>query len=63
MSRRRFEELVSQEKAKLAEAMFSIQTGDSHEHARIKGIRTGLDKALELYGQSVKDDNLDQGGI
>lgn len=32
-------------------AMFGVALGDSHQHARIKGIRDGLEMAVKLCRQ------------
>lgn len=56
MAQSHFEKLVEDEKRKTGEAMFSIAIGDSHRHAELKGVRQGLDKALELYRQASRTD-------
>lgn len=42
-----------------ADAMFNLPLGDSFGHARLKGIREGLDKAEAAFKQAAKQDDED----
>lgn len=38
------------------DAMFGVALGDSHKHAFVKGTRSGLEKALDLFRQDFQLD-------
>lgn len=42
-------------------AMFSVLIGDSHQHARVKGYREGLEKALALFRETYKQEDSEDG--
>lgn len=40
-----------------SEAMFKVALGDSHGHARLKGLREGLDNAEAAFRSAAKQDD------
>lgn len=60
MAKSRFESLVEQEMQKIAlTTVTECPAGDSHQHASLKGRYSGLGRALELFRESIKQDDLD----
>lgn len=47
----RFEREMEKALKANTEAMFKVELGDSHRHAFVKGMRTGLEKALQIFNQ------------
>lgn len=44
-----------------AEAMFAVELGDSHTHAKLKGVRVGLEIAARHYRDEVRDVDSEDG--
>lgn len=51
-----FEIAVEKAKRDLADAALALPLGESLRHAEIKGKHAGLDQALQLYRNSIRDD-------
>ena len=56
-----FERRMEKALAENTEAMFRVQLGDSHTHAKVKGIREGLEKALVLFRQDYQSGETEDG--
>lgn len=60
-----FEKLVERAQLECLTTALTMSVGDSHEvafvhrHGMVKGIHEGLQKALELYRQSAREDSED----
>jgi hypothetical protein len=50
---------LEDERRKASESMFGLTLGDSHGHARLKGIREGLDRAEAIFRSVAKLDDED----
>jgi hypothetical protein len=59
MADARFLKLLEDERRKVTEAMFALSLGDSHGHARLKGVREGLDRAEAILKSVAKLDDED----
>jgi hypothetical protein len=55
-----FERRMEKALAENTEAMFKVPLGDSHLHAKVKGVREGLEKALGFF---KKDHGTDEDGL
>jgi hypothetical protein len=56
-----FERRMEKALAENTEAMFKVPLGDSHLHAKIKGVREGLEKALGFFRQDFQSDETEDG--
>lgn len=52
----RFEQVLHKDLRENADAMFAVALGDSHRHAFLKGVRSGLEKALNNFRADYKVD-------
>jgi hypothetical protein len=57
MADARFLKALDDERRKAADAMFALTLGDSHGHARLKGLREGLDRAEAIFKSVAKLDD------
>jgi hypothetical protein len=57
MTDARYLKALEDEKRKATESMFALTLGDSHGHARLKGIREGLDRAEAIFKSVAKLDD------